>query len=110
MRRPQLRGICAFAMAVGSVGAILLTGPAATAASSVAGTVSVGSGGVAVRAGASTGAAKVGVLRNRAKVGIACQVAGDYVKGKVRKTNLWDRLTNGQYVSDGYVSRNTKTK
>jgi murein DD-endopeptidase MepM/ murein hydrolase activator NlpD len=111
MARPKIRAIGAIATAIGGVAATLLIGPtSATAAYSVAGTVSVGKGEVALRAGASLAAAKVGALRNKAKISIVCQVTGDLVKGKVRKTNKWDLLTNGQYVTDAFVKRNTRTK
>jgi murein DD-endopeptidase MepM/ murein hydrolase activator NlpD len=110
MGRPTLRGISTIAVALGGVAAILLTGPAAaTAASSVPGTVSV-KGSVALRANPSSTAVQVGNLKNKAKLNIACQVVGDTVKGKVRKTDKWDLLTNGQYVSDAFIKRNTRIK
>jgi murein DD-endopeptidase MepM/ murein hydrolase activator NlpD len=111
MRRIHYRrGVCAVALAIGGMAVTLIGAPvSATAAGSVAGTVSVGKAGLALRAGASTTAAKLGGLKNKARVNIACQVNGDYVKGQVRKTNKWDRLTNGQYVSDAYIKRNTRT-
>ena len=111
MARPKIRSIGAVLAAVGGVAATLLLSPAsATAAYSVAGTVSVNAGTVALRAGGSVSAAQVGAVRNKAKLAIACQVNGDTVKGKVRKTNKWDLLTNGQYISDAFVKRNTRTK
>jgi murein DD-endopeptidase MepM/ murein hydrolase activator NlpD len=89
--------------------AVLLIGPApASAGGAVAGTVSVGKTGVALRATGSSSGTKLGTLRNKTKVNIACQVVGDTVKGKVRKTNMWDRLTNGQYVSDAFIKRHTR--
>jgi hypothetical protein len=111
MRRPSIRSICAIAVSLSGVFAVLLSGPVpAAAAGPVAGTVVVGKGGLAVRAAATSTSAKVGVLRNKAKINIACQVAGEYVKGRVRKTTQWDRLTNGQYVADAFVKRSTRTR
>jgi murein DD-endopeptidase MepM/ murein hydrolase activator NlpD len=110
MGRTRNRSLCAVLVAMGGVAAALLMGPApATAAGSVAGTVSAVKGGLAVRAGASSYTAKVGNLKHNTKINIACQVSGQYVKGRVRKTDKWDRLTNGQYVSDAFVKRSSRT-
>jgi murein DD-endopeptidase MepM/ murein hydrolase activator NlpD len=109
MARAGSRSICAIMVALGGVAAALAMGSApATAASTVPGTVLVGKTGLTVRADASANAAKVGLLPNRAKVAIACQVTGLPLKGLVRKTDKWDRLANGQYVSDAYVKRPAK--
>jgi murein DD-endopeptidase MepM/ murein hydrolase activator NlpD len=110
MRRVRSRGIGAVLGGISAALAIvLLTPTAAAAGGAVPGTVTLGSGRLAVRAAASASSAQVGALTNKSKVMIACQVTGDAViKGRVRKTNKWDRLTNGQYVSDAYITRNTK--
>jgi flagellar protein FlgJ len=77
---------------------------AATAANaSVGATIRTSGGTVKVRSGPTTKSTQVGVLRNKATITIACWVTGETVKGTVRKTSHWDRLTNGQYVSDAYV-------
>lgn len=77
----------------------------ASALGAVTGTVKVNGGGVLnVRAGATTASARVGTLRNGAKVSIECQVEGQYIRGDVRATSLWNRLTNGRYISHAYVS------
>jgi murein DD-endopeptidase MepM/ murein hydrolase activator NlpD len=60
-----------------------------------------------VRAAASSASAQVGALTNRSKVMIVCQVPGELIKGRVRTSNKWDRLTSGRYVSDAYIQRNT---
>jgi murein DD-endopeptidase MepM/ murein hydrolase activator NlpD len=110
MRRLSYRSICTAAIALSGVVAVLVSGPApASAAGAVAGTVVVGKGGLAVRLAATSTSGKVTLLKNKTKVNIACQVTGDYVKGRVRKTNKWDRLTNGQYVSDAFIKRSTRT-
>ena len=73
------------------------------AAGTVAGTVSAGKGGLAVRAAASPASAALGSLRNGTRIVISCQVDGPKTKGRVRTTTRWDRLANGTYVSDAYV-------
>jgi len=112
VRRGYLRaiGTRGIGLAAGVFATAVLLAPAAAAAGgAVPGTVSVGSGRLAVRAAATSSSAQVGALTNKSKVTIACQVTGDaVVKGRVRKTNKWDRLTNGQYVSDAFIKRNTK--
>jgi murein DD-endopeptidase MepM/ murein hydrolase activator NlpD len=108
VRRVLSRGI---GVVIGGVAAafVLLAPTAAAAGGGVPGTVTIGSGRLAVRAAATTSSPQVGALTNKSKVTIACQVTGDaVVKGRVRKTNKWDRLTNGQYVSDAFIKRNTK--
>jgi murein DD-endopeptidase MepM/ murein hydrolase activator NlpD len=108
VRRARSRGI---GVVLGGVAAafVLLAPTAAAAGGSVPGTVTIGGGRLAVRAAATTSSPQVGALTNKSKVMIACQVTGDaVVKGRVRKTNKWDRLTNGQYVSDAFIKRNTK--
>lgn len=116
MARRRSRTICAILVALGGVAAALASGPApATAATTVTGTVSVAKGpkgakgSLAVRADATSTATQVGLLRNGAKVAIACQVVGETHKGKVRRTNKWDRLANGQYVSDAFIKRPART-
>jgi murein DD-endopeptidase MepM/ murein hydrolase activator NlpD len=108
VRRVRSRGIGV--VIGGVVAALLVLAPtAASAGGAIPGTVTVGSGRLAVRAAASASSPQVGALTNRSKVAIACQVTGDaVVKGRVRKTNKWDRLTNGQYVSDAFITRNTR--
>jgi murein DD-endopeptidase MepM/ murein hydrolase activator NlpD len=108
MRRVHYRSIGGLAVVLGGVAAALFSGPTSAAAGGgVAGPISV-RGGLAIRALASSDAAQVGTLTNKAKVNIVCQVTGGPVKGRVRTTDKWDRLTNGQYVSDAFVKRDTR--
>ncbi len=62
-------------------------------------------GPVNVHSGRSIGSAVVGLAGPYARVPVECQVAGQYVVGKVRSTSLWDRIGPGNYVSDAYVAR-----
>ena len=67
------------------------------------GTVSSGDGRVNVRTGPSTTAPVVRVLDTGAKVQGVCYVTGSLVKGTVRATTQWNRLTDGSYISHAYV-------
>jgi hypothetical protein len=89
-------------LAVCASGAMLAV-DAAAADAAVNATVKLRSGTLKARVAATASSAQVGTLRNKARVAIACKVNGQYVKGTVRKTAQWDRLTSGQYVSHAYV-------
>jgi surface antigen len=71
----------------------------------VANTCSQGScTGVNERAAPHTSSAIVGHLAYRAEVDIVCQTTGDTVNGTIGGSSaIWDRLTDGHYVSDLYV-------
>ena len=56
-----------------------------------------------VRSAPSLTAGVVGTLRDGQKVSIDCAVRGQMVRGKVRASAQWDRLTNGRYVAHAYV-------
>lgn len=56
-----------------------------------------------VRNGPHGTATAVGLADEDAQVPIVCQTTGDSVSGSVKKTNLWDELATGYYVSDAYV-------
>jgi uncharacterized protein YraI len=86
----------------GGVMAGAFAGPSAALAATSADTVR-SSGPVNIRAGANTAAKRINGLKNGMKVTITCQVAGELVRGTVRNTTLWDKLSVGGYVSDGYV-------
>lgn len=81
----------------------LLVAPVTAEAAVVTASVKVTGAALKVRSKPTTASAVTGTLRNKAKVSIVCQVAGPTVTGSVRRTNLWDRLTNGRYISHGYV-------
>jgi hypothetical protein len=106
MRRVYRLSLGALVVAFAGATAALFGEPtSATASGAVAGTVVV-KGRLAVRVAATAGSAHVEFLKNKAKVGIVCQVRGDErIKGRVRSTDRWDRLTNGRYVSDAFIKR-----
>jgi len=72
-----------------------------TAPAAVTGTIATE---LNVRAGPHAAAAQVGLADVAAQVPIVCQAAGDDVTGSVKKTDLWDQLAPGYFVSDAYVN------
>jgi flagellar protein FlgJ len=107
MPRPLRRLLLGPALAVAATGAILTIDMSAADAATTA-PVRV-SGTLKVRSGPSNGYPILRVIKNRAKVQIACQVSGQNVRGSVRRTAQWDRLTSGtEYVSHAYVSTKAK--
>jgi len=46
-----------------------------------------------------------GTVPNGGRLAIVCQVRGATIRGTVRTTNLWDRLSNNRWVADAYVAR-----
>jgi uncharacterized protein YraI len=87
---------------VAALGAGLVVAPGAAEAAGVSATVHVGST-LKVRSGPSLSARIVGKVRNKQKITVACFVTGQKVKGPVRTTTAWDRLSTGHYISHGYV-------
>jgi flagellum-specific peptidoglycan hydrolase FlgJ len=84
------------------IGAGLVVAPASAQAASVTATVRV-SGILTLRAEPTTASAAAGTLGNNAQIAIDCVVSGQSVKGSIRTTTTWDRLTNGRYVSHAFV-------
>jgi flagellar protein FlgJ len=104
MPRPFHRALYGLLVAVCAAGPTIVTAaPAAAAGAARTGTVRVTSGTLTVRSGPATSAAAVGALRNGVRVRIACAVTGQKIKGTVRTSARWDRLTNGRYVAHAYV-------
>ncbi|MFD4572981.1 SH3 domain-containing protein [Streptomyces sp. NPDC058417] len=56
-----------------------------------------------VRSGPGTGYNIVRVLPEGSKVLIHCQAPGTSVSGPYGTSNIWDNISNGEYVSDAYV-------
>jgi len=56
-----------------------------------------------VRSGPGTSYGIIRVLPEGAKVPIYCQTPGTSVSGPYGTSNIWDNISNGQYVSDAYV-------
>jgi uncharacterized protein YraI len=77
--------------------------PHAALAAGVSATVEVRST-LMIRAGATLDSAAVGTLRNGQKITATCSVTGPSVRGSLRTTTQWDRLSTGGYVTDAYVA------
>ncbi|MFE6282315.1 SH3 domain-containing protein [Streptomyces sp. NPDC057877] len=60
-----------------------------------------------VRSGPGTNYGIVRVLPEGTRVAIYCQTPGTTVSGPYGTTNLWDNISNGQFVSDAYVYTGT---
>ncbi|MFJ6389676.1 SH3 domain-containing protein [Streptomyces sp. NPDC091972] len=56
-----------------------------------------------VRSGPGTNYSLIRVLPEGSKVPIYCQTPGTSVSGPYGTSNIWDNISNGQYVSDAYV-------
>jgi len=91
---------------LGIVGGLLAGALSGTAqAATTTGTVATNGVVLNVRSGPSASTVRRATLPDRSKVTLVCQVAGQKIWGKVRTTNMWNRLPNGRYVSDAYIAR-----
>jgi hypothetical protein len=79
---------------------------AAHAAAGVSATVSVRST-LMIRAAATLDSKVLGSLHDGQRVTAVCSVAGPSVRGSIRTTTQWDRLSTGGYVTDAYVAAST---
>lgn len=93
------RLICAAALAFIAV----LAAPVPATAAGTTATVSTGGTPLNVRTGGFTIDRLVRTVPNGSRIGIACQIYGQYVSGPVRRTAYWNRLRDGGYVSDAYI-------
>jgi flagellar protein FlgJ len=102
---PKIRAAVVAAAIVGAnVAAMVIGVPAAPAAAATTATARTGGGPLNVRTGPGTSYAAAGSVANGARLAVVCQVAGQMIRGTVRQTAAWDRLSNGRYVSDAYVA------
>ncbi|XVV09497.1 sporangiospore maturation cell wall hydrolase GsmA [Actinoplanes sp. CA-131856] len=85
-----------------AVGAGLFAVPQTAYAAGVTATVDVRST-LKVRSAPSLAAKVVGSLRDNQKISVACSVTGQSVRGSVRTTTQWDRLSTGGYVTHSYL-------
>lgn len=58
-----------------------------------------------VRSGPSTSYPVLGRLGSGARVALACQQSGQVIAGTVRTTAQWDRLADGDYIADAFLTR-----
>ncbi|MEH1128726.1 sporangiospore maturation cell wall hydrolase GsmA [Micromonospora sp. CPCC 206061] len=66
-------------------------------------TVRTGIGPLNVRSGPGTRFARVGRIAEGQVLAVECQVWGELVAGKVRRSAAWNRLPGGRYVADAYT-------
>src|SRR4051812_43770532 len=70
----------------------------------VSGRVAAGGGWLNVRSGTSPTHPIVRRLHDGSRVTVSCQLGGASVIGSQRRTSLWDRLSDGRFVSDAFVA------
>ncbi|WP_051858601.1 SH3 domain-containing protein [Streptomyces cellulosae] len=91
-------------MVAGLTAALLMVGAAASEAATTR-YYSVAPGyELNVRSGPGTAYSVVRVLPEGSKVPIYCQTPGSTVTGPYGTSNIWDNVSNGQYVSDAYIN------
>ncbi|MBC7271463.1 MAG: SH3 domain-containing protein [Streptomyces sp.] len=56
-----------------------------------------------VRSGPGTGYSIIRVLPEGTRVPIYCQTPGTRVTGPYGTSNIWDNISNGEFVADAYV-------
>jgi hypothetical protein len=96
------RRMLAGPMLVLAAGAGIGLAPGTAHAAGVTATVQV-SGTLMVRAAAALDSDVVGTLTGGQQVTALCGVTGESVRGSVRTTTQWDKLSTGGYVTDAYV-------
>ena len=97
-----IRRLLTGTMLVTAIGTGMLVTPQAASAAGEAATVQVGSI-LQVRSAPSLSAWVVGTVRNQQRVTVRCSVVGTTVRGRVRTTNVWDRLSAGHYLPHAYI-------
>ncbi|MET0424222.1 MAG: sporangiospore maturation cell wall hydrolase GsmA [Actinoplanes sp.] len=103
--RQHSRRLLAGSMLVLAVGAVpaLAPGTALAAPAGVAATVTV-SGALKIRSAPSLAAKVAGSLRGGQKITATCSVTGQNVRGSVRTTTAWAKLSTGGYVTQAYLT------
>jgi uncharacterized protein YraI len=87
----------------GTAGALLLVmGSPVTA--SAAQTYTTANVTLNIRSGPGTSYNIVGTLPGSSKVPIYCQTPGTTVTGTYGTSNIWDNISNGEFISDAYVN------
>jgi murein DD-endopeptidase MepM/ murein hydrolase activator NlpD len=104
-RRHRPGGLVVIVAAVLAAGLTSVAAPGMAQAATTNATVDAGGITLNVRSTPSSLGTRITALNHGTRVTVTCQTPGQYVVGKVRATNLWDRLSTGGYVSDGYIQR-----
>jgi uncharacterized protein YraI len=97
------RRLLAAPLLVLAAGGGLLLAPGAAEAAGVTATIDVNSAPLKMRKSPSLAAPVVGTLRDNQRVTLVCSVTGPSVRGSVRTTTQWDRLSTGGYITHAYV-------
>ncbi|AEG43977.1 SH3 domain-containing protein [Isoptericola variabilis] len=71
------------------------------------GVVRTGGDPLTVRSGPTTASPPVGLAGEGTQVVVECTVRGQWVRGHLGTTNLWNRIGPGHYVSDAYLRTGT---
>jgi len=98
----RTRRLLAVPMMALTAGAGLVAAPSPAQAAGVTGTVEVRST-LMTRSAPSPASRVTGSLRDGQRVTAVCRVTGQTVRGTIRTTAQWDRLSTGSYVSDAYL-------
>jgi uncharacterized protein YraI len=98
----RTRRLLAAPMMALTAGAGLVVASSPAQAAGVTGTVKVSST-LMTRSGPSLASRVTGSLRDGQKVTAVCRVTGQPVRGSIRTTGQWDRLSTDSYVTDAYL-------
>lgn len=106
-RQPKHTTLALIAAASTLFGAVALHPAPALAAPKIAGTGKVVTGGTPLnaRSGPSASSTRTGTIKDGATVSIVCKIAGQFIRGSVKNTGYWDRLSDNSFISDAYVQR-----
>jgi hypothetical protein len=75
-----------------------------TGTGGVHGRIDVGGAPLRLRSAPNTSASIVGLAGEYSQVPIECQVVGDLIAGRVRTTDLWNRVAPGTYLSHAFTA------
>jgi flagellar protein FlgJ len=98
----RTRRLLAVPMMALTAGAGLVVAPSPAQAAAVTATVKVNSA-LMTRSGPSLASRVTGSLRNGQRVTAVCRVTGQSIRGSVRTTSQWDRLSTNSYITHAYV-------
>jgi uncharacterized protein YraI len=70
----------------------------------IVGRVNTAGAPLTVRSGASSNTTAVGTVSDGATVRISCQKRGESITGTFGTSTLWDKIGDGRFISDAYVS------
>lgn len=98
-----MNGLFAKIAVVVAIPAVALAVGTGVANASATGTVTTSGGALAERSAPTTSASEPGSLADGASVTISCQTYGQTITGHYGTSQVWDKLSNGDFVSDTYI-------